>query len=296
METLAHIQQKLAGAEDLKSVVRTMKAMAASRIGEYELAVDSLSKYHRTIALGILAYFSANPADKFDRKVPSPRNKAPLHCAIIFGSDQGLVGPFNDTLASFAADFLADLPGDKEVWSVGERMRLRLADTGFIPAESFPLPGTVEAITPLVSKILMRGEEDIERGRFESIYVFHNQPKAGAGYTPTGAQLLPLDEAWKQRFLAEAWPTKLIPQVAGGPRSTLLALIHEYLFTSLFKACAESLASENGSRLIAMQRAEKNIGELLDDLNHQYHQLRQGLIDEELFDVISGFEALRKRE
>ncbi|MFT7031073.1 MAG: F-type H+-transporting ATPase subunit gamma, partial [Marinoscillum sp.] len=62
----------------------------------------------------------------------------------------------------------------------------------------------------------------------------------------------------------------------------------------LFKACAESLASENASRLVAMQRAEKNIEELLDKLNHQFHQLRQGLIDEELFDVVSGFEAIKK--
>ncbi len=61
------------------------------------------------------------------------------------------------------------------------------------------------------------------------------------------------------------------------------------------KICAESLASENASRLAAMQRAEKNINELLDDLTHSYHQLRQSSIDEELFDVVSGFEALKKK-
>jgi F-type H+-transporting ATPase subunit gamma len=61
----------------------------------------------------------------------------------------------------------------------------------------------------------------------------------------------------------------------------------------LFKACAESLASENASRLAAMQRAEKNIDELLDDLSHKFHSLRQSSIDEELFDVVSGFEALK---
>ena len=89
------------------------------------------------------------------------------------------------------------------------------------------------------------------------------------------------------------WPTKLPPQIAGAARPTLLALISGYLFTSLFKACAESLASENASRLEAMQRAEKNIGDLLDDLNKKYHRLRQSSIDEELFDVVSGFEALK---
>lgn len=76
--------------------------------------------------------------------------------------------------------------------------------------------------------------------------------------------------------------------------STLLAFVREYLFVSLFRACAESLASENASRLAAMQRAEKNIDELLEDLNRTFHRLRQSGIDEELFDVISGFEALRE--
>jgi F-type H+-transporting ATPase subunit gamma len=73
---------------------------------------------------------------------------------------------------------------------------------------------------------------------------------------------------------------------------TLLAFVREYLFVSMFRACAASLASENASRLAAMQRAEKNIDELLEDLNRTFHRLRQSGIDEELFDVVSGFEAL----
>jgi F-type H+-transporting ATPase subunit gamma len=82
----------------------------------------------------------------------------------------------------------------------------------------------------------------------------------------------------------------------GGGTVTLRALIREYLFVSLFRACAESLASENASRLAAMQRADKNIDELLEDLNRTFHRLRQDSIDEELFDVISGFEALTVEE
>ena len=82
-----------------------------------------------------------------------------------------------------------------------------------------------------------------------------------------------------------------------GPGITVLrALIREYLFVSLFRACAESLASENASRLAAMQRADKNIDELLEGLNVTFHRLRQSRIDEELFDVISGFEALSKEK
>jgi F-type H+-transporting ATPase subunit gamma len=82
----------------------------------------------------------------------------------------------------------------------------------------------------------------------------------------------------------------------GGGTAALRALIREYLFVSLFRACAESLASENASRLAAMQRADKNIDELLEELNRTFHRLRQSSIDEELFDVISGFEALTAEE
>jgi F-type H+-transporting ATPase subunit gamma len=90
------------------------------------------------------------------------------------------------------------------------------------------------------------------------------------------------------------WPTKRVPEVMGGDSATVRAFIREYLFVSLFRACAESLASENASRLAAMQRADKNIDELLEDFNGRFHRVRQSGIDEELFDVIAGFEVLAK--
>ena len=94
--------------------------------------------------------------------------------------------------------------------------------------------------------------------------------------------------SWPER----PWPSGNLPEVVGGGSATLRALVREYLFVSLFRACAESLASENASRLAAMQRAEKNIDQMLEELNAGFHRLRQSGIDEELFDVISGFEAL----
>jgi F-type H+-transporting ATPase subunit gamma len=87
-----------------------------------------------------------------------------------------------------------------------------------------------------------------------------------------------------------------LPEVIGGREETLRALVREYLFVSLYKACAESLASENASRLAAMQRAEKNIDDLVATLNQTFRRMRQASIDEELFDVLSGYESLSKGE
>ena len=128
------------------------------------------------------------------------------------------------------------------------------------------------------------------------LHLFYNRPTSGAVYAPVSQRLLPLDETWRRKLAELPWPTGNLPEVMGGGTATLRALIREYLFVSLFRACAESLASENASRLAAMQRADKNIDELLEDLNGTFHRLRQSGIDEELFDVISGFEALSRRD
>lgn len=291
METLADIRRKLEGAEDLKSVVRTMKAMAASNIGQYEQAVDALGDYNRTVALGIIAYFK----DRLEQKQKS-ENKHQSTCAIVFGSDQGLVGQFNNTLADFVSKHLSKLEGEKNIWAIGERVKSVLIDQEFQIKNLFHVPNSVTAVTPLVSQLLLKSEESIRSNKMDHIYIFHNQPNSNrTGYTPVMKQLFPLDQHWRTNFSDLEWPTKLPPQVAGNEQATLLALIHEYLFVSLYRASAESLASENASRLVAMQRAEKNIGELLDSLKQKFHSIRQALIDEELFDVVSGFEALDKK-
>ena len=142
--------------------------------------------------------------------------------------------------------------------------------------------------------MLFRSELEAQReqGLIEQVYLFYNRPKSGSIYTPASQQLLPLDATWLQNLARIQWPTQNLPEVMHSRERTLRALVREYLFVSLFRACAESLASENASRLAAMQRAEKNIDELQEYLKRTFHRLRQSSIDEELFDVVSGFEAL----
>jgi F-type H+-transporting ATPase subunit gamma len=214
--------------------------------------------------------------------------------AIVFGSDQGLVGQFNDLLADYVVKTLDPLHGDKKVWAVGERVQSRLADAGLPTVGLFAVPTSVNAVTPLVGQILVESEAHHGKGENVQLYLFHNCPKSGAAYEPVGQHLLPLDEKWGLRLAHLPWPTGNLPEVIGCQEQTLLALVHEYLFVSLYKACAESLASENASRLAAMQRAEKNIDELVGTLNQTFRRLRQTSIDEELFDVLSGYESLTK--
>jgi F-type H+-transporting ATPase subunit gamma len=148
----------------------------------------------------------------------------------------------------------------------------------------------------LIGQVLIEIQAAHERGNIEEVYIFHNRPKSGATYEPVCKRLLPLDHEWRSQLRAIPWPTKTLPEVIEGPTAALEAFIRGYLFVLLFQACAESLNSENASRLSAMQRAEKNIKQIIEDLNLEFHRVRQESIDEELFDVVSGFEALAKHK
>ncbi len=292
-DTLASLRRKIGGAGDLESVVRSMKALAAASIGQYERSVLALGDYYRTIELGLIVCLRNRRAAAVEQAGRADA-AAKSVTAIVFGSDQGLVGQFNDVLADFVAKTLNAVPGEKRVWAVGDRVHSRLADAGLKPVGLLAVPTSAGAITPLVGQILVESEAHYDHGEIGQLYLFHNRPQSGAAFEPVSQHLLPLDEQWGLRLAHLSWPTRSLPEVIGCPEQTLRALIREYLFVSLYKACAESLASENASRLAAMQRAEKNIDELMGNLNQTFRRLRQTSIDEELFDVLSGYESLSK--
>ena len=290
-DTTTSLRRKIDSAGDLRSVVRTMKALAASNIGQYEKSVRALADYYRSVELGLSICFRKRAPTGPMTEGKRPTIPGPIG-AVVFGSDQGLVGRFNDVVADYALKALTAPPGRPRIWAIGDRVHARLADTGLPLLGVFAVPNSVKAITPLVGQILIQTETRYSQGEITELHLFYNRPTSGAIYEPVQQRLLPLDGTWRRDLAAIPWPTQNLPEVMGDDITTLRALIREYLFVSLFRACAESLASENASRLAAMQRADKNIDELLEGLNGTFHRLRQSGIDEELFDVVAGFEAL----
>jgi F-type H+-transporting ATPase subunit gamma len=289
--TVAGLRRKIDSANDLQSVVRAMKAQAAASIEQYDRSVAALGDYHRTVSLGLGVCIrhgdvAARPQDRRQREV----------MVIVFGSDQGLVGRFNDVVGDLAKTLIAPNASAAVVWAVGQRVRERLLNSPFSIEGQFDVPASVDAIAPLVGQILVAYEKLQAKGNPTELHLVYNQSAPAVAYHPVILQLLPLDDAWRARETAIAWPTSGLPELLVADATTLAAFIREYLFVSLFRACAESLASENASRLAAMQRADKNIDGLLEDLNASFHRLRQDEIDEELFDVVAGYEALRTNE
>lgn len=285
------LQRKINSVKEVHSVVRTMKVMAAVNIRQYDEAVKALEDYKHTVEMGLEISLRHRPEEiKIAQRVLS----GPLG-AIVFGSDQGMVGQFNQDIVKHTINLLKKGPlarRDCRIVAIGRRVATRLEQAGHPPSESMQMPGSLAGVTPLVQDLLIRIESWREERNIEQILLFFNSPLQGANYRPKTQQLLPVDQRWLRELEKRSWPERGLPTYTLDWDTLFAELIREFFFVNLFKSFTDSLASENASRLKSMQAAEKNIEDRLEDLHKQYHQFRQKTITNELMDLISGFEVL----
>ncbi len=293
MLTIEGLKRKIQGTEDLRSVVRTMKALAAVSIRQYEKAVESLEDYYRTVEMGLQVLLKNRPD-----VVAEQRSGIGGVGAIIFGSDQGMVGQFNENIISYAFGKLDQFGVPtirRSVYGIGTRLIGSLEGREYPLDGKFRLPGSVVGITPAVQELLVATENWREERKLSRIVVFYNKPKKKSGCRPYYIQLWPVDPHWFWTLERREWPTNMLPTFTMSWHDLFSSLVRQYLFVTLYRAYAESLASENSSRLASMQAAEKNIDEGLAELSTEYQHQRQEAITSELLDIVSGFKALTSR-
>ena len=288
------LARKIANAGDLQVVVRSMKAVAAASIVRSERAVSALALTDETVQRGLsacLRQLGSGPVPLAARPLTPGARRLGL---VIIGSDQGLVGRFNDRVLETAEPLFAGGQGVlTHLWTIGERMTSAVQDRG-LACTALEIPATVTGIPRLAGVVLAAIASAQATQGLTAVTLLANRPAPGpgAGYTPALQPLLPLDDAWLRELATRPWPRAVAPDLLATALSTMQALLGEYLFVRVCRACAESLASEQASRLAAMQRADRTIDTLLAGLRLRFQRQRQEAIDEELFDVIAGSEAL----
>lgn len=293
MEQLELLKRKIESARELLSLVKTMKVLAAVSIREYGQAVESLVEYNRAIEMGLQIVMRNRPGEIVAGKDVKKNSLG----AVIFGSEQGLCGRFNEQIAQYAIDRMNELKikrEDRTILALGERVIARLEETGQEVEDRFSFFGNHAGITQVMQQVLIKIEEWRLKSDIEQIVLFYNMPVSGASFRPTMLYLIPLDMEWLLGLEKKEWPSRSLPTFNMDWDELFSSLIRNYLFFSMYRAFVESLASENASRLSAMAVAERNIGERLKELNTQFHSLRQSRITEELLDIITGFEALNE--
>jgi F-type H+-transporting ATPase subunit gamma len=291
METLESLRRRIQSAQDLYGIVRTMKAMAAASIRQFERSVEAVDAYNRTIDAGIRIVLQ----DQAPQVEEAGSKSLGGTMVILFGSDQGMCGQFNENIVGFRLNDLEQTSqeqGFTMMMVVGLRAAAHLQEIGGSFQDVFSVPASVDGINPAVQSLLFTINSWREREPVERVVLYYNRPGTGASYQPVRKQLIPVDMSLFRSPIREICASRSLPMYTLNREQLLPALLRQYLFAQLYRAYAESLASENASRLMTMQAAEKNIEERLAELNAIYHSQRQNSITSELLDIISGLEAL----
>ena len=291
METLERLQRRIDTTGKLKSIVRTMKALAAVSIRQYEKATVSLQGYSRAIELGFQIVLNQEREIVMSATAASRQRTG----VIIFGSDQGMCGALNDRICGFAVKEIAHLTSAKPpatLLAAGAQISSRLSEAGLRPTAEIRVPGSVAGITSAVQEILLQVESWQSQLGVDQVALIYSHHLSRTSSRPECQRLLPLDESWLKPLAMEPWPSSCLPTFSMKVEPLFSALVRQHLFISIYRALAESLASENASRLASMRRAEQNIDEQLADLKQKYHQQRQTAVTEELLDITTAFEAL----
>jgi F-type H+-transporting ATPase subunit gamma len=295
METAESLRRSIFITKELQSVVKTMKALAGVNIRQFERSAHAVAEYNRTIEMGLQVALA-----RLGPNVVPPKNVPERKLgAVVFGSDQGMCGLLNDQVVSHASRALQKLAVRREsqaILAVGVRAAAQLESLGRKVEDTVRVPSSSSAISAAVEEVLRTIEDWHSKRGIDLVVLFNARPVSGAWYRVVGVQLLPVDTKWINGLKAKRWPSKVIPMFTMDEAQLLQALIREYLFVSLFRAFAESLASENASRLASMQVAERNIDDRLRALTSESRQLRQDSITAELLDIIASFEALRGKQ
>lgn len=287
MENLEGLSRKIRTAHDLLSVVKTMKSLAAVNIRQFEAAARSMDEYSNVIETGWQALFRNHVHIQ-------SRKRSSVAVCLVIGSDQGMCGQFNDAIVQFSLEETFSLKAQgitPYYWTAGERVRAGLEEETKIEQHFF-LPSSNDAISDLMFTMVQHFAGLHEKKQIEMFYLYYNRLGKAGMYEPVSLQVLPFDAKWSKQHKEASWASRSLPIIGMEMDAFFEHIFRQHIFASIYKAFAQSLASENAARLSAMQAAEKNILELEEKLQGQFRETRQSAITAELLDIMSGFEAL----
>lgn len=288
METIERLGRRIAAAEGLREVVRTMKTLSAIGVRRFEQAAEAVRGYSEVVELGLVA---ALRETKFGPE-PPPEEAARggLRALIAIGADHGLCGRFDDAVAGLAREAAGS--GGVPVAAVGLRLADRLAGGKAAPGTVHATPGSVRGLAETADALLVGIDAWRREKGVVEVLLLHNAPSGDGAARPVSSRLLPVSPAWLRDLAARPWPGRGLPMLFDARERVLAHLIRQHLHVRLHRALAESLAAEHAARLAVMQGAERNIAEHIAEMQAGYRARRQEGITTELLEVAAGYAAL----
>ena len=288
------LQKRIKTTQELREIVNNMKTLSSVSIWQYEQANKALDKYRRNLRNAFHALLLNNGVPRVAQKA----RIAQKYLYILIGTDNGMVGKFNkEIIEKVRNDMRTKKIARKDVcvFVVGRRLATLAEQAGFNVYGSIGISNSVKVVGSLAEKVLLTIDEVTQKNRVDHVSVYYHRRHGNTSVVLENRQIIPYDKSIWKNLRAKQWDTNNFPQVSENKGRMFTALINEALMISMIRFLNGSLASEHFTRMTNMQEAEKNIDENLERMNLEYQQQRQENITDELIDVISGADAMRKK-
>ena len=296
MANAREVKQRIRSVKNIAQVTRALQAVSASRVRK---AMDAMynTRPYANKAWQVLTHIAGQPGREMLHPLLTTRDEIKSAIVVMISSDRGLAGPYNTNILRATLKAFDDFPAPVRYISVGRkgsellyrRGKEILADFSGMPAEP-----TYADISP-IGRIVV---EEFLSGKADEVYLMYTDFVNMVRQDPVQKKLLPLETGTAEGLVQAEFATSNGPSAAylyePGEEEILDEIIPNFTRLQVFQAVLESFASEHAARMVAMQNATDNAGELAGLLQLEYNKARQLSITSDILDIVGGAEALAK--
>ena len=290
MPSLDDLRKRITSVKSTQKITKAMKMVAAAKLRKAQESAEKGRPYSEKMN-NVILNLSSGISDKENApKLLAGTGQDKVHLCVVMTSDRGLCGGFNSNIIKKAKSYFSKiLDENKElkiitVGSKGNDQLKRTYGDKIIENISFKESKNANYFdADKVGKIII---EKFEAGEFDVCTIFYNKFKNVITQIPQAQQIIPLNDEGNENSSDESY------EFEPDEDEILSNLLPKNISTQIFKAMLENSASEQGSRMSAMDNATRNAGEMVDKLTIEYNRSRQAAITKELIEIISGAESL----
>lgn len=275
MNTTKDIELKIHKFEGIKKIVISMKSIASLNLQKAQHLIDSIREYESQInetLKGILSYYP-------DINLSFTKGKKAI---IVYGSDQGLCGLFNEKLANFVQTEFKEKEDFYGFIVIGKKLDDFITDKKI---KTFPAPIDYGSIYSYATNLMEFLSDLYISNQINEIYLSYNQFVGIGKFKTVIKKVIPFEIKRKNIY---EYP----PIVDINPIEILSSSIIEYIYSNVFRAYIESFISENGVRMMNMNNASKSIEKSINKLEIEKNYFRQEEITNEIEEIISAYKVL----
>lgn len=298
MPSLKSIRKRIGSVKNTRKITRAMKLVAAAKLRRAQDAIIAARPYATSLTRVVAELAEVAGTDAHPLFEQRPANRVAI---VMLSSDRGLAGAFNANVIRRVEQFVdQELASAQEVSLriIGKKANQHFVRRNANIASYDPAPTGATALGT-ARETANRVIDDFLHKRVDRVYLVYNEFRSAISQTVRVRQVLPVvaeapaDGAEDAPVAAHGGGSGIDYIYEPGKEELLARLVPLYVQIGLYRAALESIASEFGARMSAMENATNNAGEMISRLTLQYNRARQAAITKELLEVISGAEALK---